>query len=77
MMLPALRRGGYDWPLQQGHWIANLLSLKWQQVAGTAEQKGRSKAFSVRGLERCLVHADKVERSTLEGVVAGVNQGTL
>lgn len=124
MILPALRRGGYDYSLQQdiGVRIAGrrhvvdavaskdgqriLISLKWQQVAGTAEQKvpfevicladavlsgDFAKAylvlggegwtlrsfFTARGLERHLVHADKVEIMTLEGFVARANQGAL
>lgn len=124
MVLPALRRGGYEFKTQQtigtrfggGRHVVDaiaekegqryLVSVKWQQVSGTAEQKvpfeviclaeavltGQfAKAYLVLGgegwklrsfytgggLQRHLVHADKVEILTLEGFVAKANQGRL
>ena len=83
-----------------------LISVKWQQVSGTAEQKvpfeiislaevvlsgGYAGAYLVLGgegwtlrdfytgggLEKHLVHADKVNILTLEGFVARANRGDL
>ena len=83
-----------------------LISMKWQQTSGTAEQKVPFEVISLAeitlaehyagaylvlggpgwtlrdfyiggGLEKHLVHADKVKIVTLEDFVARANQGKL
>jgi len=83
-----------------------LISMKWQQVSGTAEQKVPFEVISLAeialsenyaaaylvlggpgwtlrdfytegGLQKHLVHADKVKILTLEDFVAKANQGRL